>query len=242
MTFPVASYDVGQDSLLTLSALLRLQQEAGERHFLCGGLGFTALAEHGMAFVVLQASAVFTRRPAMGEEIALETWCLPNKGVRFLRAYRVLNDGGSPLIESVSSFALVRTTDHSPLRPCALDAFHIPPPPGYPIGCPEPKRLSPPSDLSPVGEFTVRRSHLDFLGHFNNSRYADLIDDFSPVPLTGDTVGAFTLSFRREAKLGETLAIATGQDGERLFLRGDHARGVCFEAEVRLRPSDLSLS
>ncbi len=231
-TIPIASYDVGYDRKLTLSALLRWQQEIGEHHFLCGGLGFTELSDRGMAFVVLQATARIFRRPHYGEKVVMETWYRPSVHSRFVRCYRLRDTEDRNLIESVSTFALVDIQTHRPLRPQVFDAFGLPAASERPHGCPYPERLRLPEDMPYAGEFTVRRSHLDYLQHFNNTRYADLLIDFSPAD--PKDIKGFTVVFKHESRLGDCLSLYTEARERTVFMRGTNADRLAFEAEMML--------
>ena len=61
--YQICTYDVGPNSQLRLSNLLRLQQEAGERHLAEGQLAYQNLAKMGMAFLVVRANLQIERLP-----------------------------------------------------------------------------------------------------------------------------------------------------------------------------------
>ncbi len=229
----VATYDVGPDRLLTPSAQLRLQQEAGERHFGEGGLDFEGVASFGMAFVVLQNNAVITRRPAIGEHIVLKTWSRNVKGMRFFRCYRFEDEAGNTLIDSVATFALVDLNEHTLLRPAQFPA-EVEHQTERLSGCPDPAKLKMPDGAQACGEHTVRLSQLDFNGHLNNTRYADILFDHLPAD-TASHMSGFSITFSHEAKCGDTLCLsrATDENGAWL-LTAQNGDQTCFTAEVRL--------
>ncbi len=229
----VATYDVGPNRLLTPSAQLRLQQEAGERHFGEGGLNFEGVASFGMAFVVLQNNAVITRRPAIGEAIVIKTWSRNVKGMRFFRCYRFEDEAGNTLIDSVASFALVDLNEHTLLRPTQfpVEVAHQP---ALPHGCPDPAKLKLPAVMQPCGEQTVTLSQLDFNGHLNNTRYADIVFDYLPA----DTLVAmrgFSITFSHEAKKGDRLQLFSGQgEDSAWYITAQNGDQACFTAQVRI--------
>lgn len=228
----VATYDVGPDRLLTPSAQLRLQQEAGERHFGEGGLNFEGVASFGMAFVVLQNNAVITRRPAIGETIVIKTWSRNVKGMRFFRCYRFEDEAGNTLIDSIASFALVDLNEHTLLRPTQfpVDVEHQP---DLPHGCPDPAKLKMPADAEDGGEHTVTLSQLDFNGHLNNTRYADIVFDHLPAD-TVSCVTGFSITFSHEAKCGDVLALSRAKDDNGAWLvTAQNGDQTCFTAQVR---------
>lgn len=228
----VATYDVGPDRLLTPSAQLRLQQEVGERHFGEGGLNFEGVAAFGMAFVVLQNNAVIIRRPAIGEEIVIKTWSRNVKGMRFFRCYRFEDAAGNTLIDSIASFALVDVKEHTLLRPTQFPV-EVEHQPDLPHSCPEPAKLKMPEQAQACGEHTVTLSQLDFNGHLNNTRYADIVFDYLPAD-TASTMRGFSITFSHEAKQGDVLALSRVKNENGAWLvTAQNGDQTCFTAEVR---------
>lgn len=228
----VATYDVGPDRLLTPSAQLRLQQEAGELHFGEGGLHFQGVAACGLAFVVAQNNAVITRRPEVGERIVLKTWSKGVQGAKFLRSYRFEDENGNVLIDSTASFVLVDVENHTLLRPSQFP-FHVKHNEETQNDCPLPPRLRMPAEAIPSGTHTVRFSELDFNGHLNNTRYADIVFD----ALSADKAAnlkEFSVAFVKEAKLHDTLTLTTAEEDGYTFLQATKEDGtVCFTARVK---------
>ncbi len=227
----VATYDVGPDRLLTPSAQLRLQQEAGERHFREGGLDFEGVASLGMAFVVLQNNAVIYRRPSMGENITVKTWNRTIKGVRFYRCYRFEDEQGKVLIDSMATFALVDLHAHTMLRPTAFP---------YTIKeqmfehtCADAPRFKMPQEGVHCGTHTVKLSELDFNGHLNNTRYADIVFDYLPQESCSNLQG-FSIIFHHEAKQGDVLTLYSAEDEQGLYVQAINGDNPCFTALVRL--------
>lgn len=228
----IASYDAGRDRLLRPSNQLKLQQEVGELHFGEGGLGFAALYEHGMAFVLTRLNSIIHRAPTLGEPVVLETWHRDNRGVQFFRCYRFLDEAGSLLIESVSAFALVEVNTHKLLRPSRFDLFGVPRQPERTCGCPDPVKWRLPEQMRPAGEFLVGWSETDWNGHLNNTVYADLLCDYLPGGMNGRRITSFSIQYSAEAREGDVLTLRHGEQNGLLFVSGEHARGACFEARA----------
>ncbi len=222
----VASYDVGADDRLRLSAVLRYQQEAGERHLAPAGLGWNDLMAHGMAFVASRWRTHIHRLPRMGEAVTLTTWHRERKGPRFFRCYEWRDAQGDLLIEGVMQFALVSVTDHQLLRGTEFDVFGVADQPHRTVSCGDPSRWTLPT-VATVDTYTVRRSDIDRNGHLNNTRYADLLTDVLPA----DTVSELELQFAGECRLGDTLTLATGAN-DALYVCGTTERGTAFAARV----------
>lgn len=226
----IASYDVAPDGKLRPAAVLRYQQEAAERHFAPGGLGWQGMAALGMAFVCTRWHGQLLRCPGMGEQVTVETWHRQRKGPRFYRCYRWIDSAGEEIIRGVTEFALVSTADHRLLRGEEFDRFAIPDQPERGVACSDPGRLHLPP-LSPAGEYRVRTSDADMNGHMNNTHYADLCEDLLP-PETA--MGEITLQFLHESRPGETVALESARESNRLYLRGSRGDLPVFAAEMVL--------
>ena len=98
-------------------------------------------------------------------------------------------------------------------------------------------RLSPTLPMQAVGERQVFWSDTDFNRHMNNTRYPDVICDFlPPEAMEGKALSALSVSYMKEAPLGDVLQISRAPvpdtDGSYLFkaVRGDGE--ICFEAQI----------
>lgn len=227
----VNTFDADQERRLRLSAILKYQQEVGERHLKEGNVGYAVMYEDGMAFVLSKASSIIHRYPLLGEELTVFTQSYGARGVRFFRCYTFFDNSGAPVIESVSAFVLVDVENHKILRPDRVDSYQLPIENGELWGCPLPGKLHPPAEMRPCGHREIRYSDIDYNGHLNNTVYADFIGDYMPGGMEGKTINRFQIGFLGEARLGETLEITGGVSGPgQMFLAGRHGRGACFEA------------
>ncbi len=225
----VQTVDVGPDRLLTPTAQLRLQQEVGERHFGEGGLGFDRLASLGMAFLIIQNNAVIYRRPQAGEAIVVKTWSHSVKGIKFFRCYRFETEDGACLIDSLAVFALVDVHSHRLLRPSEF-TFDVPHVSDLPHTCPMPPRLRE-EEGEAAGEHRVTASQLDFNGHLNNTRYADIafdaLDADAPARMNG-----FSILFAHEARLGDTLRMTRADSDDAWTVIAHNGEKLCFIARI----------
>lgn len=210
----VTSYDVGDNDRLRLSAVLRYQQEAGERHLRLAGLGWREMLEMGMVFVTSRWHTVIHRLPRMEEEVTLTTWHRNRKGPRFFRCYEWRDRQGALLIEGVMQFALVSVDEHRLLRGDEFMERAPLPDTDRTVACGDPVRFAV-RDLTDSGTYTVRWSDTDRNGHMNNTHYADLMLDYLPTHPTDETYPCeVDLHFAGECCLGDTLTVsAVREDG-----------------------------
>lgn len=80
-----------------------------------------------------------------------------------------------------------------------------------------------------LGCYTVRKSDTDIVGHFNNTRYADIIYEFFPYVLK-----ELHIDYLKETKLNETLEIKKLQVGNYLFIQGESNGEKRFVARFNL--------
>lgn len=233
-TWPIriSTFDAGQDQRLTPAAQLRLQQEIGERHLTVGGLDYQTLSDEGLAFLLTRTNSVIHRAPRLNEDVVLRTWHRGTRGAQFYRCYEFLDREGRPLVESVTAFALVDVHSHRLLRPSAFDRFHLETQAERQSGCPDPDKWKMPDGMEPAGTHTVRWSEVDWNGHLNNTRYGDYICDYLPGGLHGRRLTGYSIAFVHEALEGEELQMAAAAGKGEAYIRGTHARGVCFEGRV----------
>ena len=230
MTLKIASYDVGAEDRIHLSAVLRYQQEAGEQHLQHAGLGWQAMIEMGMVFVTSRWHTVIHRLPRMDETVTLTTWHRNRKGPRFFRCYEWKDAEGNLLIEGVMQFALVSVEQHRLLRGDEFMERAPLPDTDRTVSCADPGRFAI-GETAPVGTYTVRRSDMDRNGHMNNTHYADLMLDFVPTGVEGVPT-AVQLHFAGECVLGDTLTMAAAPCEGGYTVVGDTDRGRAFAAYV----------
>ena len=234
MPLKVASYDVDVQDRIRLSAVLRYQQEAAERHLGPAGLGWRELGAAGIAFVTSRWHTVIHRLPLLEEKVTLTTWHRERKGPRFFRCYEWRDEKGELLIEGVMQFALVSVTDHRLLR--GDEFMRLAPLPDAPRGvdCADPGRF-PTDELTPAGAYRVRWSDLDRNGHMNNTHYADFLCDFVSGGMDGREPMDVQLHFAGECRLGDDLTMFASRTENAACVVGETGRGRAFAAQVLFR-------
>ena len=228
MTLKIASYDVGAEDRIKLSAVLRYQQEAGERHLQTVGMGWQDMIALGMVFVTSRWRVAVHRLPRMEEEVTLTTWHRDRKGPRFTRCYEWRDESGALLIEGAMQFALVSVAEHRLLRGDAFMERAPLPDTARTVACGDPARI-PAAELTPAGSYTVRWSDTDRNGHMNNTHYADLMLDFAP---PGRTPALVDLHFAGESRCGDTITVSCAEGADATTVVGETPRGRTFAARI----------
>lgn len=227
------SFDVGPDRRLRLSALLRWQQEAGERQVRRFQMDWEPLAARGLAFVLTRGCGQVYRLPRVGEPVVLETWSDHVERAQFYRGYRLLDEEGERLTESYAAFCLVDVKSHRLCRPTPELAQRLP---GLcrESGCPLPAPLKELPPMAPAGEWRVHRSSVDLNRHLNNTVYADLLTDCLPEDLREAPLRGYALQYLAEAREGELLTLYHGARGAEHFVEVRAGETRCFLGRLTL--------
>lgn len=232
----ITSYDVGPERELKYSVILKLLQEAAECQMKRGGLTYERMREGGCVFLLTNVSVRIAALPHAGDTVTVWTAFCGTAGALFLRDMRIRTADGGELVTLHSHWALTDPDGHRVLRP---SAFPFP----DAVDLTECKTGSVPARLNlrgeaarclrPAGEREVRWSDIDCNGHMNNSVYADLMCDYFPGGKMPRRLGEFAISFRREAREKDIIAIQSGRtpDGAAV-LAGEIAGRCCFEGRM----------
>lgn len=174
------------------------------------------------------------RTPVREEKIVLKTWTRGLDGIVFIRDTVIETPEGERLTEASANWILVDPVKHGILRPESLryDIVHRP---DIALSGTRTKRLRTPKDLELVGAKRVDYTDCDFIGHMNNTNYADVITNFLPESDWKKEISECDIVYNLEAKQNEILDIYRGEADGVLYFRGEHSRGKCFEARVRIK-------
>lgn len=228
----VKSYDTDQTWQISLSSILKFQQEIGERHLVAMNMDSEKmLRELQLVFVFTRTNCVIYRRPKIGEKIHMTSWCKGLQGIQYYRCYRFETLSGEILIESMAANATLDAKTHRLVKPQSIKEFNT-----FVFddeietNCPVPKKLSAAEDFDFTAERTVMYSDTDYNGHLNNCVYANFITDYMPEGMNTKDITGFSIIFQSEALPGEKLNIGVKDHQNEAYYCGTHSRGKCFEA------------
>ena len=229
--FKIGTFDVGPQSKIRLSSILKYQMEAGERHLSdYFGLDYNTIKSKNSVFVVVNLNVKLHRTPISGENVTITTWSKEVKGLKFFRAYKWYDEKGELIIEAISCFVLVDAKEHKLLKP---EEFGFDIPTGnQEISIGNPKKIRMPKELSTKGKREVYFSMLDSNEHLNNAFYADFATDFASKDLL-DNISEFSIDFVKEAKLNDEITIETAEENGETFIQGNVEENACFRANIK---------
>lgn len=231
--YTVKWHDTDLNRRVRPGQVLMYMQETANRQLAAADLDLDRLRdERGLAFLLSSISIVFHRSLTTGEEIEVETWVAPGRGLRYNRSFRILS-GGEVVAEANSVWALwnlregrLMRSDEAPYELEAEESLALSLPPRLHIPHSE--------EMETAGTRAIVYSDIDYNGHMNNTHYPDLFCDFTP-DICKKRVTGMMLSFLHEATFGHTLTVYRhATEGGYLFRTTDADGGICTEARLFL--------
>lgn len=229
----ILSYQTDPNAFLKPSYALRFMQEAAAEHTNKFGLGTRVLYDDKKMFILISVSIDFDKMPFLNDEVFVETWSCGQKGVLFTRPGRIADKNKNTLCRYSSKWVLVNTETRHILKPSETGDLNV-------VLCDEKfdlrdKKIPLPQKMDLVAERKILYSDIDYNHHANNCTYADFVLDTVP-DMTKKRVKRLDIYFHSEALLGDTLKIFCGENNGFLYFKGEHERGVCFDAAVETEP------
>ena len=200
------------------SAILSYFQKAAVAHAERLGVGYTALQEQNLCWVLNRLSAVIEKSPVSGEKITITT--MPHKPAfaDVLRDYIVTNEKGERLIRGTSRWCVLDTVTMAvrrcaPLFPYADDCYT----PEFALKEGNPQL---PAWENVVGtsidafDARVLLTDLDYNMHMNNVRYADSVMNGCDFDFYAThTIRSLDFNFLAQMRVGDAYTVRRKDKG-----------------------------
>ena len=233
--YTVKWHDTDANRRVRPSCILMYMQETANNQLRASDMDLDRLRdEKGLGFLLSRVSLCIYRQLYAYDEIEVQTWICEGKGLSFNRCFRILR-GEEIIAEAFTTWGLMDLNGRKLVR---QENFEYPFGGDDPISLSLPVRFRLPSvgEMEKVGERTIVYSDLDYNGHMNNTKYPDMLCDFTPNVMGCEVVG-MSLSYLQEAAFGKTLSIYHKElEGEHLFRTVDPDGNICLEAKLFTRP------
>lgn len=227
--YQIKWHDTDANRRLRPSQWLVYMQETADRHLKSAGMSLDDLRDdRGLAFLLSRITVKMYEQLHAYDEIEVETWVGEGHGLSFDRYFRVLR-GGTVVGEAFSLWALMNIREGKLLR---TSEFSYPFSPDEPLTGELCSRVRYPalSAMEQVGERRIVYSDIDYNGHMNNTKYPDMLCDFTE-GIRHKSVKGMSLSFLREAAFGHTLAVYRSEVADACYFRTvDESGASCLEA------------
>lgn len=184
-TFDVRATDCDKQRRMRPGALFVAMQEGGERHAYALGLGYDAMMERGLFFVLARIHVRFDRAPRCGERIVHTTW--PGTSNRFFcpRFHTFTLEDGTPIASAGALWVILDTKERRIVGPKTV-SLPFPDTSDIPAPIDLPTRLPHLGEATAVFERTPVYSDYDINGHVNNTRYIGWLCDALGNPALSD--------------------------------------------------------
>jgi acyl-ACP thioesterase len=226
---------VDPSNRITAARLFDIFQEAAGRHAEDLGVGRQYMIDKGQGWVLSRMSALMERRPKQMETITIRTWPRGWDRLFALRDFDILDSSGAIIVRGRSAWLILNIEKRRPLRPQAT-MENLPLNEGrdsLPDGA---SGLETREGLIKTGERRAAYSDIDYLGHVNNARYVQWIQDISdPVLLEQAESIRLDMNYLSEMKINETVEFFTVGSAEQ-FIEGRRPDGTAvFRAQLTIQ-------
>lgn len=241
-SYTVRWHDTDASREVRPSQVLAYMQETSNYHLCSCGMSLDELRDrNGLAFLLSRISMRLYLPLHTGDEITVQTWVCESRGLSFHRCFRILR-GEEVIAEAFTVWALLDMQTEN-LLPVTAFPYNIEP--DEPLDRAFLARVKMPAldAMCNVGERKIVYSDIDYNGHMNNTRYPDMLCDFTPDIQKYRPVGV-TLSFLNEATFGAVLKVLrlerplssplAGNGTEFCFRTLNENGKVCLEAVLQL--------
>ena len=211
-TFVLTDNASGSLDEIKPSGILDIFQTAAGDHADKLGVGSRCLMEGGKCWVLESVCYKALGKVAPHSEVIAETYFRNPGRLFYERDYIIRDKSGNKSIIGTSRWLIIDTKTRRPL-PGAVD-----------YGCcgrdecvmPAHEKIRYDFSRAEVsGEYKIHLTETDIAGHFNNTRYADVIFEFYPFALK-----ELQIDFIRECKAGEVITVKSAKEVDGVYLEG----------------------
>lgn len=189
------------DGTVKASALQFVFQDIGGIHAQLLGLGYEAMMKDNQIWVITKLKYRLLGSILPDTDYRLVTYPKPHRGILYQRDFQLFNSAHELVAIGISQWCVMDYVTRKVLRtnkdfegefntevlfPEGFDRFR-------------------PGVLTPAGSYTITESDLDRNNHTNNGRYADMVE----IVLPGRSCTEFSITFAKETRLGDTIALFT---------------------------------
>lgn len=227
-TFTIRSYQVDVRRRLRISDLCQMMQEAAWNHANFHGLGYEALMEKKLAWILSRQLLHVEKFPNWRDAITVQTWSSGHDRLFWYRDYKILDQNRQMLGKATSTWFVIDVATRRPQRVATYFDRE------YAENTEQmfPEKLSrireiPDAELSKT--VRVRYQDLDMNGHANNIRYVDwIVDSLSADFLRQHRLAELEINYLAEALRDDVIELNLAQQDDchlhhQLIRSGDQA-------------------
>lgn len=206
-----------------------LQDAAGEASALYHASS-DDLAKFGLMWVVVRYEVLFERPVLPGEDLFIQTWAMPFRHKMSQRNYRITDQEGALVLTAAGIWTIVDRESRKMVDPADYPLQIPGEVTDYAIGRPaNPEKVNTVHQM----EYPVQPSDLDTNVHMNNARYFKLAESCIEKPIPGERYRLVRAAYLNEAKLGDSIKLSWGTEGNVSYFSGRVNGLACFEISIR---------
>ncbi len=225
--FPIRSYESDLNGLLKPFFIQSHIQEVAYKGSNMAGAGYAVLREDGIFWALNRIHMRFTKWPAWGDKVVLETWPYGQTLPLWHRNFRLSSEDGV-LMDATSVWTMLSLKDRAIIRDLhGFDTSLNLEETALPL-CGKiiiPKTL----ESSPAGEHSAVWSDIDTNSHVNNCMYTQWsVDILPPEYVRERMLRDIQVCYYHEIHLGETVVFTLGRDDDTWYIQGKVGDRLCF--------------
>jgi len=203
----VESFDADLHNKLKISSIFNYMQDIASFHADELGVGYKALQENKIFWVLSWAKVEIKKLPSYGETMTIKTWAKGKERLFYMRDFLIYNENGDEIIKATSAWLLLdaatkRMTD---LKKVGLN---LPSFPDEHAIREFPGKFNFPHEEGQPFNRRIFYSDIDINKHVNNSRYLEFIlDCYSQEEHEEKTISSVTIAYKGETHFMDELII-----------------------------------
>ena len=215
--YTIHSYEVDQDSRLSIVSAINFFQESAWRNADALGLGFNDLSAKNQFWILSRMYIEMYRYPLWSDVIQLETWPKGMENMFALRDFRLKSADGKELFGAgATAWLIIDGTTHRIQRIEQICCDIV----CYPQNAVEhkPCKIAPAKEMTPQNRIIAGYTDVDVNNHVNNACYLNWAVNYLPVKNEKITIRSAELNFLSEARLHSPVEIVYGSDNEQTWV------------------------
>ncbi len=230
--YPLRQSDFDYNDNIRISAILDYFQELAGIHANKIGVGFNAMVENKIFWVLIRSRFEIYKQPLPNQQIKVTTWPKQKGKIDFDRDYEILSLDGELMVKASSKWVTIDMDTRRIVRSDkinyigdhleksnfdSLDKLHIE------YANKETKEMT----------YIVSNSDIDHNRHMNNAKYGDLILNMVTYP-ANFVIKSFQMEHIKEAKLNDIITVHYFIENNEHNFVGLVSENRCFNAKIIL--------
>lgn len=231
----VETSDFNEEGVLKPYVYQNLFARVAEKHLKMHNVHVEATMKYNMAWALVSISYEIVRPVKATGKIYAVTWYSQRKGPYFRREILFQNAEGEEFFKGATFSVILDLEKRTVYRKKEVPFLHFEPTGEVAIDARP--TLKTPMDYEKLEERVVRNSHIDLLGHVNNSRYGEFAYDVFTEEERNELsqFQRMEFYFQSELRRGDRFSIHQAKEKDQLMIRGYNETRSCISFEMVFR-------